>query len=251
MTQVKICGITTPEALRRAAELQVEYIGLVFAPSRRRVEPETAGRLITELRSWRQEQPYSGGASAAREEAAKPQVVGVFVDPPMDELDRALAAAPLDVVQLHGQESPEFCRAVRERFGVRVFKASSIREDGSFSGSGQEAEDGLTVDHAKRAASIAAAYQGTVDTLLIDTHDPLYGGGSGRTFNWEIIPLYQKAAHARGLKLFVAGGLNPGNAGELIRHYKPDGVDVSSGVETDGHKDLHKMTLFAERVALS
>lgn len=252
MTQAKICGITTPEALRRAAELQVDYIGLVFAPSKRRVEPETAGALIAELRGLRAATSGSevaNGGSAPQNASAKPQVVGVFVDPTLDELDRTLAAAPLDVVQLHGQESPEFCRAVRERFAVKVFKATSIREDAS----GFDADSGgrLRANHAERAAAIAEAYAGAADALLIDTHDPLYGGGSGRTFNWEIIPLYLDAARARGLKLFVAGGLTPDNAGELIRQYAPDGVDVSSGVETDGLKDLHKMTLFAERVALS
>lgn len=252
MTQAKICGITTPEALRRAAELQVDYIGLVFAPSKRRVEPEAAGALIAELRGLQAGASVSNaakGGSAPHLASAKPQVVGVFVNPTMDELDRVLAVASLDVVQLHGQESPEFCRAVRERFGVQVFKASSIREDAS----DLDADSGgeLQTNHADRAAKIAEAYTGAADALLIDTHDPLYGGGSGRTFNWEIIPLYRDAAHARGLKLFVAGGLTPDNAGELIRQYAPDGVDVSSGVETDGLKDLHKMTLFAERVALS
>ncbi len=252
MTQAKICGITTSEALRRAAELQVDYIGLVFAPSKRRVEPEAAGALIAELRGLQGKASGSeapDGGSAPRHASAKPQTVGVFVDPTMDELDLALAAAPLDVVQLHGQESPEFCRAVRERFGVEVFKASSIREDASDLNA--DNGDDLQTNHAERASAIAEAYAGAADALLIDTHDPLYGGGSGRTFNWEIIPLYRDAAHARGLKLFVAGGLTPDNAGELIRQYAPDGVDVSSGVETDGLKDLHKMTLFAERVALS
>ncbi|NGZ74251.1 phosphoribosylanthranilate isomerase [Saccharibacillus alkalitolerans] len=231
---VKICGIRTVEALRRAAELSVDYIGLVFAPSKRRVEPEQAAELIRELK--RTETPGDPDHGA---KPAGTKIVGVFVNPEIDELKRVLAVVPLDIVQLHGQESPERCREVRGAFGVEVFKAISI--------GGQGGEE----NHAERAEKIASAYAGAADALLIDTYDPLYGGGSGKTFNWDIVPLYLEAAGARGLKLFVAGGLTPDNAGELVRNYGPDGIDVSSGVETDGHKDIEKMTLFVERAVFS
>ncbi|WP_172250446.1 phosphoribosylanthranilate isomerase [Saccharibacillus deserti] len=227
---IKICGIRTPEAVRKAAELGVDYIGLVFAPSRRRVDPAEAAVLIGELNK---------APKTSSTERVRPKVAGVFVNPSLDELKRTLAAARLDVVQLHGQESPDFCREVRERFGGEVFKSIPI--------GGEDADEG----HAVRAERMCESYRGAVDALLLDTHDPLYGGGSGRTFNWEIIPLYQQAAEACGLKLFVAGGLTESNAGELVRNYAPDGIDVSSGVETDGHKDIQKMTLFVERAVLS
>lgn len=227
--QIKICGIRTPEALKKAAELQADYIGLVFAPSKRQVNARQAAELIQELDVWHESlesQPHT---------TFRPRVAGVFVNPALEELQQILSNVRLDVIQLHGQESPELCKQARDRFGIPVFKAVPI--------GGDDREE----SHSERAERIAADYAGTVDVLLIDTHDPLYGGGSGRTFNWEIIPLYRSAARRNGLQLFVAGGLAPENVHQLIADYKPDGIDVSSGVETDGHKDLEKMTTFVER----
>lgn len=89
-----------------------------------------------------------------------------------------------------------------------------------------------------------------VDALLLDTYDP-QGGGSGRTFDWARIPHFQQAAAAYGLPLFIAGGLEPRNVSELLTGYAPDGVDVSSGVESGGIKDIVKMTAFVERVKQS
>lgn len=239
---IKICGIRTPEALLTAAELGVDYIGLVFAPSRRQVDGVQAAALIGELDAWAKSaliETNEANEAHKTNEAKRPKVAGVFVNPTLDELKATLSAAPLDVIQLHGQESPGFCREVRERFNTEVFKSISI--------GGEDTGE----SHAERAERMSEAYRGTVDALLLDTHDPLYGGGSGRTFNWEIIPLYRQAAEACGLQLFVAGGLTESNAGELVRNYAPDGIDVSSGVETDGHKDIRKMTLFVERAVLS
>ncbi|WP_037289243.1 phosphoribosylanthranilate isomerase [Saccharibacillus sacchari] len=227
--QIKICGIRTPEALKKAAELQVDYIGLVFAPSKRQVNMQQAAELIQELHAWHE------SFEAQADTTFRPRVAGVFVNPTLEELQQILSNVRLDVIQLHGQESPELCKQARDRFGIPVFKAVPI--------GGDDREE----SHSERAERIAADYAGTVDVLLIDTHDPLYGGGSGRTFNWEIIPLYRSAARRNGLQLFVAGGLAPENVQQLIADYKPDGIDVSSGVETDGHKDLEKMTTFVER----
>ena len=86
-----------------------------------------------------------------------------------------------------------------------------------------------------------------LDVLLLDTFDP-QGGGSGKTFRWEAIPPYAEWAAGEGVPLFVAGGLTAGNVGELIAAFAPAGVDVSSGVETDGVKDLQKIRDFARKV---
>lgn len=87
-------------------------------------------------------------------------------------------------------------------------------------------------------------YAGTVDAFLLDTP----GGGTGRRFAWDVIPGYAAAARELGVPLFVAGGLDPGNVTDLVGRYGPDGVDVSSGVETDGAKDPAKIAAFLERV---
>lgn len=92
------------------------------------------------------------------------------------------------------------------------------------------------------------AYVGTIDALLLDTYDPLYGGGSGKTFAWDRIPAYQAWTHQHGIPLFVAGGLTADNAEKLVHEYHPEGLDVSSGVETNGVKDIAKITAFVERV---
>ncbi|AFH62089.1 phosphoribosylanthranilate isomerase [Paenibacillus caseinilyticus] len=224
MALVKICGLQTLSHVEAVAKLPVDYIGFVFARSKRQVAPRTAGELIRAMRD------ASAGTSS------RPKAAGVFVNPSMDELEAVLGEAPLDVVQLHGQESPAFCSEVKERWpAVQVFKVFSL--SGGASG---EAGDG--------GAFRLEPYRGVVDGMLIDTFDPVYGGGSGKTFAWDAIPPYLEWCRGAGIPLLVAGGLQPGNVGELLRTYAPDGVDVSSGVETEGVKDLDKITSFVERV---
>lgn len=222
-TTVKICGVRTPEVIQSLKLLPVEHVGFVFARSKRQVTPQLAGELIRELRS-------GGGLMPP------PLAVGVFVDPALQELEADLAEAPLDVVQLHGKESPDYCKEVKMRFGVQVFKAVSISRNSHDVPSDADVERQL------------GGYRGAVDAILLDTHDPVYGGGSGTTFAWECIPPYLRWAREAGIRLLVAGGLSADNVGELVAAYGPDGVDVSSGVETDGVKDIAKIRDFVERV---
>jgi phosphoribosylanthranilate isomerase len=221
---VKICGLQSVEVLKSIVHLPIAHIGFVFAPSKRQLTPEKAGELIAFLNS------------EAVKGASIPMTVGVFVNPSEEELERTLAAAPLDVVQLHGSEAPVFCQWVREHFQVKVFKSVSI----------SKSED--TIPTAEAVADQLDPYLGTVDAILLDTYDPMYGGGSGKTFAWDCIPVYQEWARLAGIKLLVAGGLHPDNVDQLVHVYSPDGVDVSSGVETDGVKDIAKITSFVERV---
>ncbi|WP_018751396.1 phosphoribosylanthranilate isomerase [Paenibacillus sanguinis] len=216
-TAVKICGLQSVEVLKSMINLPVDYVGFVFARSKRQVSSEQAAELLSLLQYW------SNGAA--------PQSVGVFLNPSPDELENVLRAAPLDVVQLHGTEDPAFCQDVKDRFGVRVLKAFSVKEDGSVHGK-------LDLD----------AYAGLLDGLLLDTYDPKYGGGSGHSFNWRAVNPYRDWAMAQGIPLFVAGGLHSDNVELLIETLQPDGVDVSSGVETAGVKDPIKIAEFIERV---
>lgn len=222
---VKICGIRSSGILREMKGLEVEHIGFVFAPSRRQVTAGEAGELIAflEREGYRKEGLFS--------------TAGVFVNPPMDELAIVLAAAPLDIVQLHGQETPEFCALVRERFGVGIFKAVTIPQ-------------GMTAGELSQEKLIASLepYVPYVEAFLLDTFDPAVGGGSGKTFHWDIIPPLRDWARSVDRRLLVAGGLHAGNVTHLMQTYSPDGVDVSSGVETDGIKDAAKIRTFVERV---
>jgi phosphoribosylanthranilate isomerase len=218
-TVLKICGLQSVEVLKSMINLPVDYIGFVFAKSRRKVSPQQAAQLIQVLREWDHDRI--------------PAAVGVLVNPDLNELEELLREAALDVVQLHGQESPQFCREVKERFPVSVFKAVSIESDRP------EAERLSALD----------PYADGIDGLLIDTYDPVYGGGSGKTFAWDLIPPYQQWAKRQGIPLFVAGGLDSDNVSHLIGQYAPYGVDVSSGVESEpGVKDINKVIAFVERV---
>jgi phosphoribosylanthranilate isomerase len=219
---VKICGLQDVEVLKSMINLPVDYIGVVFAPSRRRITPEQGADLRTVLSDWTM--------------FDRPKLAGVFVNPTLEELESIMQISRLDVIQLHGQESPEFCEEVKQRFGTEVFKAFSFPKE----------ETGSLADDTALLA--LDPYKNVVDAILLDTFDPLYGGGSGKTFAWERIPFYAEWAKKHGIVLFVAGGLQPDNVQQLIQTYAPDGVDVSSGVESEGVKDIAKITAFVERV---
>lgn len=216
---VKICGLKDANTIRAMSGLPVDLIGLMFAASKRQVTPAQASGLVAQART------------VAMADGRPPRIVGVFVDPTMDTLAQVLAQVPLDIVQLHGAETPAFCKQVGDTFGVEVWRVLSVQESGD-------------ADRQEDAAHRLAPYRGVVSTIMLDTA----GGGTGRTFNWERIPPYQEAARRHGLQLLVAGGLTPDNVTDLIAAYRPDGVDVSSGVETDGVKNIDKIASFAERV---
>lgn len=223
-TLVKICGLQDVEVLKSMKSLPLDYVGFVFAPSRRKVTAETAAELVAVLADWQ-----SGKI---------PGAAGVFVNPELQELTALLSLVPLDVIQLHGQESPQLCREVKQACPqAQVWKALSVA--------------GRDPDAAAEINALLESYAGTIDALLLDTYDPQGSGGSGRTFDWEQIPLYQQAAANYALPLFIAGGLHPDNVNELLAGYAPYGVDVSSGVESSGIKDIAKMTAFVERVKQS
>ncbi|WP_027084943.1 phosphoribosylanthranilate isomerase [Cohnella panacarvi] len=215
-SKIKICGIKEEATLIGMAGLSVDYIGFMFAEkSRRRVSPAQAGQL------------HELSRSIKMADGLPPRTVGVFVNPTMELIAETLQAVPLDVVQLHGEESPDFCRQVGDRFGIEIWRALAVTED-----PGPER---------------LQAFAGAVTTILLDTA----GGGTGVAFGWDVIPAYQVEAAKHGLKLMIAGGLNPDNAERLMASYRPYGVDVSSGVETDGVKDNAKISAFAERVKRS
>ncbi len=217
-TKVKICGLQGVEVLKSMENLPVDYIGFVFAKSRRQVTPQTAASMAALIRGW--------------ETTVITRTAGVFVNPDMDQLEDVMSQIRLDVIQLHGQESPDFCRDIKKRFNVDLFKVVSVGP--------QQRVDGNPVAFQD--------YAGVIDALLLDTFEPHYGGGSGSTFSWDKIPGYQQWTKRQDIPLIVAGGLDASNVAGLIRDYAPDGVDVSSGVETNGTKDIVKIAAFVERV---
>ncbi|MCR8642281.1 phosphoribosylanthranilate isomerase [Paenibacillus sp. N1-5-1-14] len=226
---IKICGLQGVEVLKSIQSLPIDQIGFVFAPSKRRVTKEIAGEMIAFLNQMREQ-----------EDRRTPLTVGVFMNPTQEELTQVMEHASLDVIQLHGEESPDLCKWVKQKFGVQVYKVISIK--------GEHAELSVDAPLSKSFLARLVSYVGVIDALLLDTHDPVYGGGSGQVFRWELIPRFTEWAKHAGVKLIVAGGLHPDNVRILVDAYEIDGVDVSSGVETDGRKDIEKIKKFVERL---
>lgn len=200
-TRVKICGLTREADVRAAAELGADAIGLVFYdPSPRAVGIEQARRLCAAL------PPFVTS-------------VGLFVDADPDQVRATLARVPLDLLQFHGEEAPDYCAA----FGRPWIKAVRMRP-----GIEPQALPGL--------------YPGAAG-LLLDAYDPARAGGTGQCFDWDLVPP-DLAPH-----IVLAGGLDPNNVAEAIRRVRPYGVDVSGGVEAaKGLKDCHKMAAFIKGV---
>lgn len=202
---IKICGITDREAGLAAAAAGADAVGFVFhRSSRRYIEPGAAGEIARAL-----------PAGLAR--------VGVFVNAPLAELRAAAAAVGLDLLQLHGEETPEFCRAARAAAGCGIIKALRVGGPG--------------------AGDLAPWREAAMDYFLLDTFDPDLPGGTGRSFAW---PAAREAMLPA--PILLAGGLTPENVGEALAAARPAGVDVSTGVETDGRKDAEKMRRFVAAV---
>lgn len=198
MAQIKICGLREPEHVTAALDAGAGYLGFAFFPkSPRAVSAAQAAELAAMV-----------PAGIAR--------VGLFVNPEDDLLDSVLAEVPLDLIQLHGGETPQRVTEIKSRFGLPVMKAVGI--------AGSEDLPQL-IDY------------GTVaDMLLVDAKPPkdaVLPGGNGLAFDWRLL------VGRRWLKPWLlAGGLTPANVAEAIRLTKAPGVDVSSGVETGpGQKD--------------
>jgi phosphoribosylanthranilate isomerase len=204
MARVKLCGITRHEDAELAASLGAWAIGFILWPgSRRAADPGVA-------------------AGIARTMHRRLELVGVFVNPTLDEVVHAAQGIGLTHVQLHGDEGPAFCTAVAERTGLRVIKAVRV-------GSG---------------ADIQAAERFHTDLLLLDTAAGSAFGGTGQTFDWGLAA--QRHSH---VPLILSGGLTPENVADGIAAVRPWAVDVASGVESEpGVKDHAKVEAFMAAV---
>jgi phosphoribosylanthranilate isomerase len=210
MTRIKICGIRDKPHALAAVEAGADFIGLVFAPSQRQVNPDKAREI----------------ASAFNKSSDTTKMVGVFVNTPSSQVNELADFCALDWVQLSGDESWEYCREV-----VRpVIKA--IRID-------RQSPEDLSAELSAGSKLLPA--QGFI-TLLDSRVEGKYGG-TGESFNWN---LAQEVA--KKFPVIIAGGLDPKNVARLIERVAPWGVDVSSGVETGGIKDTSKIKAFIEAV---
>ena len=189
MTKVKICGLSTVEAVETAVLAGADYIGFVFAASKRQVSLEQAQEL-------------------AKRVTGKTKIVRVFVSPSLEDLEQAIGQVPLDMVQIHGT----FDEVLIPLISVPVIRAIQLSD--------QEAQVSSQADY-----------------LLFDA--PV--AGSGQTFDWGLLK-DQKIQQ----DFFIAGGLTVDNVRQARETFQPYAVDVSSGVETDGRKDIEKIKAFIE-----
>ena len=199
-TKVKICGITNLEDAEAAIEFGADALGFVFfRASPRHIPPQEAAAIISRLPAFT-------------------VTVGVFVNEDPAEIKKIVSQTGLDIIQMHGSESPAMCRAPR-----RIIKAIRVTS--------LESLDPLV------------HYQDLVSAFLLDSYAPGVFGGTGQIFNWDI------AVEAKQFgRIILAGGLTPDNIEDAVKRIIPYGVDVSSGVEREkGKKDHKKMKLFIRK----
>jgi phosphoribosylanthranilate isomerase len=205
---VKVCGLSSPEAVAAAARNGARYIGFIFyPPSPRNLTPAAAGAL----------------AAAVPAGIIK---VGTFVDADDEAIAAVLARAPLDLLQFHGKESPERVGAAKRRFCKPVMKAIPVA--------------------AAADLALAPRYYGVADRLLFDAKPPkdaVIPGGNGLVFDWELL-----GRQRWRLPWMLSGGLTADNLGDAVRIAHAEAIDVSSGVESaPGVKDIEKIAAFLGR----
>ena len=202
--RIKFCGVASLDDARRAAATGAWAIGLIFWPhSPRRCEPDVAAEIASSLKR-------------------RVEVVGVFVNPTLDELTQTAEAVGFSMLQLHGDEGPAFCTEAARRTGCKVIKAARVRS----------------------GADIQALWPFHTDYHLLDSYAAGRPGGTGETFSWDIA-----RSHGNDVPVILSGGLTPENVAEAIGVVRPFAVDVASGVELHpGRKDPEKLEAFADAV---
>ena len=207
--KVKMCGISKVETIPAVVEAKPDYMGLVFAPSKRQVTVEQAKILIEELHKQ----------CINHYDTNVVKTVGVFVNETLDNLVRIADTANLDAVQLHGDEDETFIQSLKERTNVEVWKAIQIRT----------------------AADTEKWIDSSADMLLFDAYHKDERGGTGEVFDWSSLDAFERP-------FMLAGGIDSTNVARAIRTVRPYGIDISSGIETNGVKDDEKITAFTKIV---
>ena len=214
--KVKMCGISKVETIPAVVEAKPDYMGLVFAPSKRQVTVDQAKILVEELHRGYAKK-YGSDTEHDKNDTIK--TVGVFVNETVDNLVTIANEANLDAVQLHGDEDETFIQSLKERTNVEVWKAIQIRT----------------------AADTEKWIDSSVDMLLFDAYHKDERGGTGEVFDWSSLDAFERP-------FMLDGGIDSTNVARAIRTVRPYGIDISSGIETNGVKDDEKITAFTKIV---
>ncbi|WP_243290058.1 phosphoribosylanthranilate isomerase [Bacillus sp. FJAT-47783] len=209
---VKICGNQSLQDVQTTVKVGVDYIGFIFAESKRYVKPKDVANWLKNVSN-----------------VNRTKSVGVFVNPNLKEVESIIQSVPLDVIQLHGIESPSFVDAVKKTTGKQVWKALHYKKD--------------VVEDMKKFCSF-------VDGFVIDSQVKGMWGGTGISFDWSDVTQYISVAKKERKQLFIAGGINEENV-EYLLQKGVQGIDLASGVESNQRKDLNRIKGFLERVKKS
>lgn len=216
--KIKMCGISKVETIPAVVEAKPDYMGLVFAPSKRQVTVDQAKTLVEELRKQYAVR-YNSRTEQHKGEAGTIKTVGVFVNETVENLLKIAEEVKLDVIQLHGDEDESFIQILKEQSNVEVWKAVQVRS----------------------AADAEKWIDSSADMLLFDAYHKDERGGTGEVFDWSSLDEFERP-------FMLAGGIDSTNVARATRTVRPYGLDISSGIETNGVKDNEKMKAFTNIV---
>lgn len=205
---IKLCGNRSLEDLQITSQSSADYLGFIFAKSKRRVEPNKVYEWLKKV------------------DMNDKQLAAIFVNAQLKEIENVLNELPIDVIQCHGTESVSETAEIKTRFNKTVWKA---------------------LPHYEGTLSDMRAFEDAADGFVIDSKVKDAFGGTGQTFDWSSVPLYMDAAKKMNKTLFIAGGIQPGNIDELLG-LSPLGIDISSGIERNEKKDKSLLVRLEERV---
>ncbi len=205
---LKYCGNRSMADLQKSANSGADYLGLIFAESKRKVEAH-------EVKKWLETVSLNGK-----------QLVAVFVNASVEDIRVVTSTVPLSIIQCHGNETIEQVAKIKETTNLLVWKA---------------------IHHGEDALVKMRQYASFVDGYIVDSRVNGAWGGTGISFDWTYVPFYIEEAERQAVPCFIAGGVTPDNVEKLLC-YRPHGIDISSGIEEYGEKSVRKMKQMEEKV---
>ncbi|WP_238457460.1 phosphoribosylanthranilate isomerase [Alkalihalobacterium alkalinitrilicum] len=208
-TKLKYCGNHSLQDVGIVSSSKADYIGFVFAESKRKVSTESVS-------NWLKHVKHKRGK----------KIVALFVNATIMEIEEIILSVPIDIIQCHGSETPDHVRQLHRRVEKPIWKV---------------------IHHKENAWNEMKDYAPFVEAFIIDSKVKGQWGGTGVTFDWSHIPKYIEQGKILAKPVFIAGGINPSNIEQLLK-YQPEGIDISSGIEVNGLKDKAMINQIEERI---